>query len=371
MRKPLHILLIGMMVVSLSACTQTDKPNIQGKEEIQDTLKGITPDFVLGTDDEPDGSFGKAYTEDGYYSFQFVDDLEKNLSGQLLTYTEYGSSQSLFVCGKAGCNHENPECNAYFDRNTYPPVTPNYIWYYDGNLYVFCVKKDYYEIEKVAKDGSSRSKSCNLFRTSIETETDDEGAVSTGISYPKVVLHRGYVYFSIGDETSEECCLYRVKLDSTKEAEKLYIQDGKYPALYRLKGYGNYILFQMGNYLDKSLNGVDMDICAWDIKDEKVVEVVEGVARDYTVGTDCIYYFDLNQSGGIMKYDLKTKETTAIGDIKEDVAFDTVFLFERDGKLYASTENSQLVFDQSGTQIYVREGNEMIYPYVPSLKEDE
>lgn len=365
MRKQVTLLTGLAMVVCLSACTQAEKPDTPYPDPGINVLTSIAPDFVLGMDDQPDGALGDAYTETGFYSSQFTVDMKMNLSGWFLTYTEYGSSQPVLVCGKADCNHRNPNCNAYFEQSTYPPITPNYLWYYDGNLYVFCVQKDYYAIEKVSMDGSSRSLSCKLFRTSIETETDEDGVISTSIDYPQVVLHCGYIYFLIGNEEDEGCCLYRVKLDSSEEAELLCTQGGEYPAFYRLKAYGDYVFFQKGNYLDEDLVGLDVDLCAWDIKHETVVEVASDIVRNYTVGTDCIYYFDLENLDSVMKYDLNTKQRQLLFDSKGEAADPEDYLFEKNGKLYYSSGNEQYVFDQSGKQTETFEGDDMVLPYVP------
>jgi len=366
MGKHAYLLICFLMVVVLSACGQAGNPDTQSLDVDGDALTSIEPDFVLGTDDQPDCGLGITYTENGFYSSQVTDRIDEELNGWILYYTEYGSDARIPVCSKADCNHQNKDCNAYFDGNTYPMIAPNYMWYYKDNLYIFSVQKDYYAIEKVAKDGSSRSTSCILFRTSAETETSDEGVKMVNMYYPEVILHRGYAYFSTYYPGCEACGLYRVKLDSSTDTELLCSQEGGYPTLYRLKGYGDNVFFEKGVFVDKEGTEVDIDLYAWNLDSEQVIEVASDVVRDYTVGKDCVYYFDLDNLDSVMKYDLKTKQTQMLLDSKGVEANAEAYLFENNGELYYSTGSEQYVFDQSGEQIKTLEGDDMVLLYVPS-----
>lgn len=60
-----------------------------------EVLTSIAPDFVMGTDDQPDGDMRYLFTETGYYMAQAADTMETNLRGHFLIYTEYGL-QCLF-----------------------------------------------------------------------------------------------------------------------------------------------------------------------------------------------------------------------------------------------------------------------------------
>lgn len=357
MRK-ISFLIVSILFTVLAACKENEHTEIG--ENSNNASISVEADFVMGTDDQPDCDEYMAYTENGYYFLVATSSANGELSGWMLNYYDYESNKQVPVCGKADCNHDNESCNAYFDRETYPL---NNIWYYNEKIYVFCIQKDYCAIESVSKDGAERSMSCTLYRTNVESETDEGGMVFTTTYYPEVMLHRGYAYFSTYYPGNKECGLYRVELDSSENAEQLCVQKGDYPILYRLKGYGDNVFFQKGNFIDEEGTKVDINLYAWNLEAETVKEVAQNIVRDYTVGTDCIYYFDLDNLDSVMKYDLASAETQMIFDSNGTEALVGTILFVKEGDLYYSTSSFQYVFDESGEQIDTLKGDDMVSPY--------
>jgi hypothetical protein len=370
MKKIRYIPILLLMIIGLTACgqagqsdtTQTENSEIGSAEDTVDFVGGAEckPDFVMGTDDQPDCPAYEVYTETGCYSLLPTNSLADGLDGWMLTYVEYGSSTKIPVCGKADCDHNNAGCNAYFDSKTYPNEN---LWYYNQKLYLFAVQNDYFAIKSVSKDGSERSTSCILYRTNVETETDEDGVVMSRTYYPEIAIHRGYAYFSTYYPGNKSSALYRVKLDSDDASEQLCVQEGNYPILYRLKGYGNHMFFQMGNFVDKAGLEVDINLYAWNLDTETVEGIAEDIVRNYTVGDNSIYYFDLDNLDSVMKYDLISGETEMLRDSNGQEALADTILFVKDSRLYYTTSNSQYVIGESGEQIETLKGDERVSPY--------
>lgn len=354
-------MLLLPILVCLTACSSEQPDTSAGEDGIQGTFN-IKPDFVMETDSQPDCAGNIVYTEAGYYTLMQTSSMDEDLSGFMLQYYDYESGQQVPVCGKMDCDHNNVDCNAYFADNKYP-LPLNSLWYYEHNLYIFCVQQDYYGIERISMDGSERETSCTLYRTTIESGTDEEGFSFSSTYYPEVILHRGYAWFSTDYPGCKECGLYRVRLNSSDQAEEICTQGGDNPKLYRLKGYGDYLFFEKGNFIDEEGTQVDIDLYACDLNTGDVTLAAENVVRDYTIGDNCIYYFDLAQLDSIMRYDLETGETAMIYDSEGNEAPDESYLFVRDGNLYYSTSSYQYVFDESGEMTGTLKGEDMVLPY--------
>ncbi len=355
-------IVLFFMVFSLICLSGCEKEDLSSTEAEIQTVISISPDFVMGTDDQPDCANNIVYTENGYYSLIQTSKISDEMTGWMMKYYDFASGKQIPVCGKVDCNHNNVSCNAYFDNERYP--LPN-IWYNNQRLYIFCVDKDYCAIESVSMDGAQRDLSCTLYRTNIETGTDEEGLSFSAVYYPKLMLHRGYAYFSTYYPGSEKCGLYRVKLDSAEESELICTQEGDYPILYRLKGYGDNIFFQKGNFIDEAGTQVDIDLYAWSPDTGNILEIAEDVVRDYTIGNNCVYYFDLDNLDSVMKYDLKSGKTTMLLDSNGAAAYDDTILFVKDGNLYYSSSGFQYVYDESGEMTNTLKGTDMVSPYIP------
>lgn len=364
----LSVLLLCAVFI-LCACGKA-VPEADGTNEVLTDLSGYEDSFVLGTDDQPDRStdwtdaaYTAAYTEDGYYFTENEYTIERG-SGFVLWYHDYASGEEIRVCGKTDCDHESDaDCDAFFKESQYP-ISSEQLWYYEGALYHFCLDEDYYAIEKVSMDGSQRSISCRLYRTSIEQEMDDDGTlIESTTYYPSIILHRGYAYFCTVSTAGEPCSLYRVKLDSSEKAELLYTQEGNDPTIYRLKGYGNGVFFQMGDFFNEDLTEFDISLYVYDIETGTISLVADDVIRNYTVGNGGIYYMDFENRDSLMKYTPATQETVMLMDSQGTEAEYGLCIFAQDGYLYYTLPYGQTVYDDGGNVVQVLEGDDMVMPY--------
>lgn len=368
MIKTRTVLLVTMILgcVLTSACgKQAGSSTGNGfadSEWEENSIAEIEPDFdyVYQTDDQPDRSTANICTENGIYTMVQTNGVNAEMSGRMLMFYDYEADCTVPVCSKPDCGHNNTDCNAYFPQQVYPVGE---IYFYEDHLFILKETDGYHSMEQISLDGAERKNSCRLYRTATDTYVDDGGVIVTSNEYPRIILHRGYAYFSTYYPGNKECGLYRVKLGNDENAELLCMQEKKRPMLYRLKGYGRYVFFQNGNWLDEEGTSLDISLYAWDTVENKVIKVIKDVVRNYTVGGNYLYYFDLENLDSVMQYNLLTGECRMILDSGGQEAPLETQIFVRDGKLYYSTSSFQKVFDEEGNLEATLKGDDMISPY--------
>ena len=320
-------------------------------------------DYLMATDDQPDYNAyegQRTYTENGYYYFENLDEIGSEF---LLMFHDDASDLDVAVCSKANCSHKDEECDAYFNSETYPYST---LYYYDGSLYIFCIDEDYDAVERISADGTVREISCRLYRSVSETEEEDDGSIMVSTYYPEIAIHRGYAFYSTYYPGCQECGLYCVKLDSDEEATEICTIEAENPWIYRLKGYGAYLFFQMGTYQEED-DSYDMSIYTYNVETGEVNLCVEDAIRDYTAGGDCVYYFD--RSDNVFCYHVATGETSQVidsGGVEADL---DVYIFVKDGKFYYADSGKQDVYDAEGNLVETLTEGDFVIPYVSEESE--
>lgn len=313
--------MLCVCVMVLTGCASEASTHSEADENIN-IVKNISADdvsYVRDTDDQPN-IMQTVYTDDGVYTMDYAD----NCDGSILTFYDYKTKQTVPVCNKLNCNHDDENCNAIFMDNIYPTMLK--ISYYQGEIYVLKAESGYLYLERVALDGSTREKSCTLTRVETQTGEEEDGMTYISTYYPEWIIHRGYVYYATAYPGNTHPQLLRVKLDSSQEPEILYTRENDFPDLYRISGFGNGVYFQAGNYANEDLMSLDAQLYVYDIESEEVSLVAEDVIRQYTVGENVVYYFDMDDN--IAKYDILTKERTVFCETeKGDWGSDyTIFL---------------------------------------------
>lgn len=352
MRKTFFIISFFLMSLILAGCTS----NLS-----EGNSKSNGSEFVMGSDHQAECKFGVAYTENGRYFTEFISNPTELYDAWILYYEDFGGD-AVPVCNKANCNHDNEECNAYFSTENYKRTTNNFIWYYKDSLYVYVARDGYSAIEKIKKDGSSREESCVLYRAMASEEVEDDVVINNSY-YPEVMIHRGYAYFSNYYPGCKECGIYRVKLDSSEKAQKLASVDGKSPMLYRIKGYGDSVYYQKGDFSSTDYSATGISLYCWNEKDGEQVVAPE-IVSFYSVGKSMVYYYDIVNMDSLMGLDTNTKQTTLFFDSGgvEGGMYD--IFFEKEDRVYLIREEKQYVYDLSGELVDTLTGPDIIYPYV-------
>lgn len=317
-----------------------DNTELDGSEDNQDHIMKMISIDIGEYDAETDAqSFFKwgyiTQSKQGYY-FCY---------GKMLMFYDFKSKQVVPVCNKPNCTHDSttsPDCNAVFSDNYMSYDTGTGVRYYEGYLYMTACDEDGYDcLYQISLDGSTREKYMRLYRSG-KTETTTESIEGTSTqSYrraPDYWIHRGYVYYI--NNMEKNLAIRRMKMGSEKE-ELVYQTQGERAALYRMKAYGDYLVFQTGNF-EEDMIEIDAGIYAYNTKTREIGEIVNNVYNEYHIYGDSVYYATAT---GIRRYDMKTQEDTSIIDGKSDYY---AFCVDED---YIYTYNNKSILE-----VYTRDG---------------
>lgn len=317
-------------------------------EEKKIDLDNYKLDYKEGEDHQPFFFWSEiTKSETGYYFWG------KGTYDHMLMFFDRKSGMTVPLCNLPNCKHTKEDydkCNGYFNEFESSPVTAGYdtrcLQYYNGNIYIIGVDSDAYVcMFRVAKDGSTREKSCRLFK--FEPETDSDGGVE---SYnASVGIHRGYLYFINNKE--KELKLRRVKLDSKEEAEVIYKTEGIRPNLYRMEGYGDYIFFQGGNFTDEACENMDGGIYAYNIVSQEISLVKKDAISAYMIKDTDIYY---STEDAVKKYNLLTQK-------------DEIFVKTKKGYAAVAADNNYIYV--AGDQFFGGDEDSTIHVYKPDKTE--
>lgn len=325
--------------------TQTETDNTQldgsenGNENITNTICIDTGKYNAETDAQSFFSWGYiAQSKQGYY-FNY---------GNVLLFYDFKSKQVVPVCNKPNCTHDSitsPDCNAVFSDYYMSYDIRSGIRYYEGYLYMTACDEDGYDcLYRISLDGSTREKYMRLYRSGkTETTTETiEGTSTQGYRRaPHFWIHRGYVYYINNMEKNP--AIRRMKMGSEKE-ELVYKTQGERAALYRMKAYGDYLVFQTGNF-EEDMIEIDAGLCAYNTKTGEIGTIVSGVYNEYHIYGDSVYYATATE---IRRYDMKTKEDIAVIE-----GNDGYYSFGIDEE-YVYTYN-----DKSTLKVYTHDGEEI------------
>ena len=232
--------------------------------------------------------------------------------GKQLRFYDFKSEQVVPVCNRPNCTHDSitsPDCNANFSNYSIQYDIGVGMCYYEGNLYITGCDKDGYDcLYRISLDGSEREKYMRLYRSGMTVTTTEtlEGTSTQGYRRsPNFWIHRGYVYYI--NNMEKALTIRRMKMGTDKE-ELVYQTQGERAALYRMKAYGDYLVFQTGNF-EEDMIEVDASLCAYNTKTGEVGTIVQNVYNEYHIYGDDVYYATATE---IRKYNMQTKEDMAI-----------------------------------------------------------
>ena len=298
---------------SQQAAQQTQETQqIQEKQEIEEA-KGAASliqneDYQQYVDDSRYLSWPQiAETEAGYY--YFVDDY--------LRYHDKETNQEVYVCTQVNCTHDSDTCDAYFDMRYYRYESG--IWYYDGYLYLLGNEHGLtnYVLYRLQCDGTEREKVADLF--SFEGEGD---------YLQSVIMHRGYLYYSLNNDdvlNNEYSSLYQVSCKPGSEPVELYQTNLERSYVYRIKGYGDGVFFQIGEYLDEECEQFKGSI--WYCTDQGSASmIVDNAQRCYNIVDGKVYY---TTDTSMNIYDIKTEEDSVFCELGMicDISYDSKYIY--------------------------------------------
>lgn len=305
-RNRMFILLFTIVILCMVGCGSNKDKNdgtavnngvASNNGDISKTICINTGIYNAETDAQSFFIWGSvAQTKNGFYFFD----------NRTIMFYDFASKQVVPLCNRPNCTHDvmnSPDCNAILNEND--NIAMNYdtltIQFYKGNLYISgCDKEGYDSIYKISQDGSTREQYMKLYRSGM-TQTVNESYRRS----PTFCIHRGYVYYI--NEMEETQTIRRMEMGKD-DTEIVYEPQGERATVYRMKAYGDYLVFQTGNFAEDMIN-IDGRICAYNIKTSEIGTIVNDVYNEYHVFNGKVYYTTATE---IRCYDMETKEDVAV-----------------------------------------------------------
>lgn len=279
--------------------------------------------------------------ENGYYYLTAKEPL-------YLMYFDKDTQESIPVCGKAECNHDNADCNAFFgsvrqyDRkaNEQEHYSDYQLYYYKDLLYLLSTEGN---LVSVTPDGSERKKIAKVY-------TYD------GTSDTKLVFYDNYVYVynSAGNQGSNEEhteTIKRYSLDGKSE-ETVVAWNAVSGAINNVKNYGDKLFFLTSSLQvektdsSRTWNYQYNGLYAYDHKTGQAGKVIDAQITSYAVDEEHekIYYFVY--SDGLYEYDVKTGKSSRILEASNeimiaDMSYDGQYIYLYNGE-WASCAKSTM-----------------------------
>lgn len=212
-------------------------------------------------------------------------------------YSDYGSDTVIKLCGRADCDHSNPDCNAYIAGG-------NNIYYHEGYLYAVSGRGDTgCRLIRMDVDGSNRVTVFDLNQFTQELGYDFARCdmIDSG-----ECLFSAYEWIEVEADPNEEAysssCVesYRYALDGSMEDPQA-IESGGAPFYHC----GDVFLTLMNGTQNGGYNGYDMSLWHWDMETDTVTYLTDhpGIAGFY--GKEAGYYF---RDGAVIRLNYETRQ---------------------------------------------------------------
>lgn len=305
MKKNYCIILCVIFTVLLSGCSQS---------KIQINTNQISDNYILNEDYQNylESYSNMAKTDSGYYF----------INNNLLYFFDKESLETIVVCNKLNCEHNNDSCTAYFSAFNFYPMQ---LAYYNNALYVTGWETEganvhHNYIYQISLDNYKRKKAAFLYD-------------SNGMDSMAFILHRGCVYFTYGNDSMKESetTLYKTELGNTKNnaVEKIFEFTAIGSDIFGLSAYGNHVFFTTASYDDENGNGYNTSLNSIDIHTLEIQTIIENNLYSYFVNEEFVYYE--RDKNTVYKINLDTNEES--------------FFCNIDGPCYISADENYLYFD--------------------------
>ena len=316
--KLLLILLLVCVMFCLAACSsrennddiqkaennssndeQLTSPETETETKNETDTKTESYAYKLTTDDKHcenqnfQGVKTAAYTEDGFYAYNYNDDMNH------IYFIDKKSRRAEVLCYVPGCSHDMNSCNAkYIDFKG--------LYVSGSHLYVISSDSDGYDgknlyLYRMNLDGSEKSVAAKLFAF-------EEEDLSFSLEF---IIHRGYGYMVINwldtEPSSErEQILYRISLEDGSK-EELYKIEGYCPDMRIANTDGKYIYLTNTVYSDIQGTDVEMSVAEYDTESGAIQEITVPKGSMFRACYDeKMYYIDRQTETD--KYSVKTEK---------------------------------------------------------------
>ncbi len=247
-----------------------------------------------------------------------------------LMYFDKNDKESIKVCAKADCNHDNIDCNAYlgekskYDRQRRDDdeeyfAANKQLYVYNGKIYMITSKGN---LAEISLDGSERK--------TIVQVCDYDGSTDVKLAFYNQYV---YVYNSAGNVGSKEEhteTIQRFSLDG-KEHTTIVEWNVVSGAVNNVKNYGDRLYFTTQNYdIQKNEDGKKQSLLqyqglyGYEHKTGKVGKIIDAAITGYAIDeqNEKIYYFVYKE--GLYVYDVQTQQSEKIYATDENCALSEV-----------------------------------------------
>lgn len=284
-----------------------------------------------------------------------------------LMYWDDDTQESIKLCAKADCNHDNAACNAYFGDVRYYDRTAQaaeyasgfQIYYYNGFLYLLGTEGN---LIQVSPDGSERKRITKVY--------DYDGTSNTKLVFYENAV---YVYNSAGNQGSSEEhteTITRYTLDG-KSQERVVEWNSVSGAIHSVKNYGNTMFFLLsGLTINKNESGQEwtyiyQGLYAYNHQTGQSGKIIDAEITSYAVDEEQeqIYYFAY--ADGLYVYDIKTEQTRKLYDAGKEMgiaemSYDGKYLYLYNGEWVSYAKSNEkteiarkcIVLATDGTVLY-------------------
>jgi hypothetical protein len=320
-RKQIYVLLLAILMC-LTGCSIGKKQNSEKKDyEYSDyELNNEEPQFYMNE---------SAATESGYY--YIASSPVNSKSAKFLYYFDMVNKNSIPLCTKANCEHNDKNCDAYISDK----YLCNAIWYYNQRLYMIERTADKDTLVSYDKMGRDKKDVTTLSVNGLTLNSTDNS---------QCVSH-GKLYYTTRNE--KIFYLYEVSLDGTTDPKLLKEYTSEYEIWERLALFSidDKVYIEHGSAVSNEATNYIID--CYNISEDKILNVLDCLRdnipikaqkknwnREMFFDNNENFYFvsDINETYCVNKLDLKTKENKVLYSI--DLTIDPI-----DKKILAEGEN--------------------------------
>lgn len=301
-----YLIFLLILILSLVGCTD-DKITVNTKQSSETYVENEDYQNYLNL------YSNYVKTNDGYY---FISD------NRLYFFDTY-SHESTIACNKINCEHNDDSCMAFFSTFSFFPIQLSYYnnalyllgWETDGsniyNNYIYQISTDNFKRKKAVYIGNSNGLSTTVF-----------------------LIHRGYVYYTVGSNTMNEttAVLYRKQLGNTDKkdtGEVAFEYTGIGAQIQDISAYANNIYVSFAGYENKNGDGYKTSFSSINIHTLQEKCIFD--SSTFAAYADSNYVYYEKDENTVNCVDINTNEETFFCDIK--------------GPCYISADSNYVYFD--------------------------
>lgn len=273
--------------------------------------------------------------------------------GQIIKFFDSALKESIPICSKADCNHDDSNCNAFFSSSEYLCSS---IFFYKNNIYTFSLKNGMACLCKVSADGSSREEIAEIMP-------------NENVSSLFVFFHDdcAYIFDNKGgtllDEEHTEA-IVKVNL-KTKEVQNVFEYTGLKCAITNGRINGSKLFFSMYKYErnENSVKTEGMGIYVLDMNTNESGLIYQGDVTSYALNNEEQVIYFIKPGQGLYKMDIASKEESLVYAADDkfvtgSVSFDGNYIYLCNGGMKSTTITLDkgiprlcIVLDKDGNKI--------------------